>query len=151
MTSRRDRHLHAAPDAVWEVLDDGWLYPLWVVGASRMREVDDAWPAVGSRIHHSVGAWPALVDDETEVVDHRPGSLRELRARVRPWGEAKIRITVEAVGAESLVTIEEDVSGGPGVLVPSLLRRPALDWRNSETLRRLAYLVERRPGRTDAA
>ena len=24
------------------MLADGWLYPLWVVGASRMREVDDA-------------------------------------------------------------------------------------------------------------
>jgi hypothetical protein len=143
--------MHAAPDTVWEVLGDGWLYPLWVVGASRMREVDDAWPAVGSRIHHSVGAWPALLDDETEVLDHRPGSLLELRAKVRPWGTARIRITVEAVGAESLVTIEEDVDGGPGVLVPALLRRPALDWRNSETLRRLAYIVERRPGHSDTA
>ncbi len=41
--------------------------------------------------------------------------------------------------------MEEDVASGPGVLVPAPLRSPALDWRNVEALRRLAYLVERRP------
>ena len=54
------RVMNATPDQVWEVLSDGWLYPLWVVGASRMREVDDAWPALGARLHHSVGTWPLL-------------------------------------------------------------------------------------------
>ncbi len=42
------RLVHATPEQVWEVLCDGWVYPVWVVGASRMREVDDSWPAVGS-------------------------------------------------------------------------------------------------------
>jgi hypothetical protein len=27
------------------VLHDGWTYPVWVVGASRMRGVDPGWPA----------------------------------------------------------------------------------------------------------
>ena len=144
MTSHRERLLHAGPDAVWAVLADGWLYPLWVVGASRMREVDDAWPGAGARIHHSVGAWPLLVDDETQVVESVPGSLLVLRARVRPWGEATVRFSVEAVGAEARVTMAEDVVSGPGSWVPAVVRRPALDWRNTETLRRLAYLAERR-------
>lgn len=143
--------MHAAPDAVWEVLSDGWLFPLWVVGASRMREVDGHWPQAGSRLHHSVGAWPLLVDDETQVIEQHAGSLLVLRARVRPWGEAEVRITVEPVGAESRVTIEEDVVRGPGSLVPAVVRRPGLDWRNTETLRRLAYLVERRPSSSGAA
>jgi hypothetical protein len=56
-----------------------------------------------------------------------------------------VRISVEAVGAGSRVSIDEDLSSGPGSWLPSVLRRPALDWRNSETLRRLAYLAERRP------
>lgn len=145
MTSRRDRSLHADPATVWAVLADGWLYPLWVVGASRMREVDDDWPAAGTRIHHSVGAWPLLVDDETAVVESVPGSLLVLRARVRPWGEATVRLSIDPVGAGSRVTIEEDVTSGPGSWLPGVVRRPALDWRNSETLRRLAYLAERRP------
>ena len=137
--------MQAEPDAVWAVLADGWLYPGWVVGASRMREVDDAWPAAGARLHHSVGAWPLLVDDETEVVESVPGSLLVLRARVRPWGAATVRISVDPVGAGSQVRIEEDVTSGPGSWLPDVVRRPALEWRNSETLRRLAYLAERRP------
>ena len=49
------RVVQAPPEKVWEVLSDGWLYPLWVVGASRMRAVDEHWPALGARLHHSVG------------------------------------------------------------------------------------------------
>ena len=67
-----ERLVKTTPQRVWDVLADGWLYPLWVVGASRMRDVDDAWPAVGSKLHHSVGAWPALLDDDTEVTESEP-------------------------------------------------------------------------------
>jgi hypothetical protein len=130
---------------VWQVLSDGWLYPLWVVGASRMREVDDGWPQVGARLHHSIGAWPMLLDDETESLEMRPESLLVLRAKVRPWGTATVRISVSPVGAGSEITIEEDVTSGPARLVPAPVRAPILDWRNTETLRRLAFIVERRP------
>jgi len=27
------RRIKATPEQVWDVLADGWLYPLWVVGA----------------------------------------------------------------------------------------------------------------------
>ncbi len=124
MSSRRHRHLQAAPETVWEVLSDGWLFPVWVVGASRMREVDDHWPEPGARLHHSVGAWPVLLDDETEVLESVPGSLLVLRARVRPWGEADVRISIGPVGATSEVTIEEDVVSGPGTLVPAPTETP---------------------------
>ena len=67
-----ERVIKTTPQRVWDVLADGWLYPLWVVGASRMREVDDDWPSVGSRIHHSVGVWPALIDDETRITGCEP-------------------------------------------------------------------------------
>jgi hypothetical protein len=36
------------------------------------------------------------------------------------------------------------VSSGPATLVPKPVRTPPLHWRNVETLRRLAYLAERR-------
>jgi uncharacterized protein YndB with AHSA1/START domain len=138
------RRIKATPEQVWDVLADGWLYPLWVVGASRMREVDDRWPAVGTQLHHSVGSWPLLVDDTTEVVDAVPGSLLRLRARARPTGVAEVTIRLEAVGPETDVVIEEDAVSGPGRLVPRPLRTPLLTWRNVEALRRLAYVVERR-------
>lgn len=52
------RVVKAPIDAVWAVLADGWSYPVWVVGASRVRDVDAGWPAVGTRIHHAFGPWP---------------------------------------------------------------------------------------------
>jgi hypothetical protein len=132
------------PDRVWSVLSDGWLYPLWVVGASRIREVEDGWPAVGTRIHHSVGAWPLLIDDYTEVLLCEAERVIELRARAWPTGEASVRIRLTPFGDETEVTIEEDASSGPATLVPKPVRTPPLHWRNVETLRRLAYLAERR-------
>jgi uncharacterized protein YndB with AHSA1/START domain len=138
------RRMQATPQQVWDVLADGWLYPLWVVGASRMREVDDHWPAVGSRLHHSVGTWPLLIDDTTSVVEAIPGSLLVLEARAWPTGKAHVTLRLEAVGAETDVTIEEDATDGPAVLIPKVVRDPMIGWRNVEAMRRLAYLVERR-------
>jgi hypothetical protein len=135
----------ASPDQVWRVLADGWLYPLWVVGASRMREVEQAWPAVGSKLHHSFGVWPVLIDDNTEVTAADPGVSLALRARGWPAGEAAVTITLEPVGAQTRVTIEEDAVSGPGVLVPKPVRAALIKWRNVETLRRLSFLAERRP------
>jgi hypothetical protein len=141
---RVDATVHAAPDAVWRILSDGWLYPLWVVGASRIREVDDSWPDPGSKIHHSVGLWPAVIDDETEVTECVPESLIRLDARAWPGGAADVSIRLEPQGANTWVEIAEDVVGGPARLVPKPLRAPVLLWRNRETLRRLAWLAERR-------
>ena len=138
------RTMQATPDAVWSVLADGWLYPLWVVGASRMREVDDTWPAVGSTLHHSLGTWPVLVNDVTEVTEVTPGATLSLRAHARPTGTAAVTLRLEPVGAETRVVIEEDMIAGPASLVPAPLRHLSLRWRNVETLRRLAYLAERR-------
>jgi uncharacterized protein YndB with AHSA1/START domain len=136
--------MHATPEDVWEVLADGWLYPLWVVGASRMREVDDTWPEKGAKLHHSVGSWPVLIDDDTEVLESQPPGRLVLSARAWPGGEARVVLHVEARGGETTVTIEEDVVSGPGKLLPAPLRLPLLSWRNTETMRRLAFLVERR-------
>lgn len=143
--STNSRLVHATPEHVWEILADGWLYPLWVVGASRMREVDDQWPAVGSQLHHSVGSWPMLIDDSTEVLESVAGSKLVLRARAWPTGEAGVAIHLRPNGAGTEVVIEEDPVSGPAALVPKPLRDLPLRWRNVETLRRLAYLAERRP------
>jgi len=142
--STNKRLVQATPDQVWSVLADGWLYPLWVVGASRMREVDAEWPEPGARLHHSVGTWPLLIDDTTEVVESNPGATLTLRARAWPSGEAGVTLHLRPNGTGTEVVIEEDVESGPATLVPKVLRDPPLRWRNVETLRRLAYLAERR-------
>ena len=66
------REMNCSPEAVFAVLADGWIFPTWVVGASRMRDVDDAWPAVGSKLQHSFGVWPLVIDDETTVLEYDP-------------------------------------------------------------------------------
>lgn len=139
-----ERRISTTPERVWDVLADGWLYPLWVVGATRMREVDDTWPAVDSRLHHSVGSWPVLVDDTTSVLECTPHSLLRLRARAWPTGDAHVTIQLSGAGADTLVEIDEDAASGPALLVPKPARDLGLHWRNVESLRRLAFLAERR-------
>ncbi|MBA2953269.1 SRPBCC family protein [Nocardioides sp. MAH-18] len=145
-----ERTMKATADAVWAVLADGWLYPLWVVGASRMRDVDEGWPAVGTRLHHSVGTWPLLVDDTTDVVEVTPGASLTLHARAQPSGIARVTIRLEAIGAETRVVIDEDAVSGPALLVPKVVRDVGLKWRNDEALRRLAYVAERRASRMES-
>jgi uncharacterized protein YndB with AHSA1/START domain len=142
------REIEAEPADVMAVLTDGWTYATWVVGASRIRNVDDGFPSPGTRIHHSVGCWPLLLSDTTHVLEYEPDRRLKLEARGWPLGQATIEITVEPEGKGSLVTIAEDVSEGPGRLVPQPVRQLAIAPRNRETLRRLAYLAEghaRRP------
>lgn len=138
------RVVKAGADEVWRVLADGWLYPLFVVGASRMRDVDDEWPEVGAELHHSVGAWPMLIDDTTTVLEIEKPTMLRLRARAWPGGAAEVTFRLRPQGPETEVILEEDAVSGPGRLVPKLLRDPPLAWRNVETLRRLAHIAERR-------
>jgi uncharacterized protein YndB with AHSA1/START domain len=142
------RVIKADPDAVMAVLTDGWTYAAWVVGASRIRDVDEGFPATSTRIHHSVGAWPLLISDTTHVLEYEPGRRLRLEARGWPLGQATIEITVEPDAAGSLVTMAEDVSEGPGRLVPEPIRRVGIAPRNRETLRRLALLAEGRVKRS---
>lgn len=126
---------------VWKVIANGWLYSGWVVGASRIRAVDDLWPDAGSRLHHSVGAWPLVIDDSTSVTAVDPGRSLELLARGWPMGEAKVLITLEDQGNACGVSIAEDAVRGPGRLVPKKIRDAMIAVRNRETLKRLELMA----------
>lgn len=132
------------PERVWKVLEDGWLYPLWVVGAARTRAVDPTWPAVGAKLHHSVGLWPLMLDDNTEVLAVDPQRSISLQARAWPVGEAHVDITLEPHGAGTLVSMTEFPCSGPMAALPEPVIAPGLIWRNKETLKRLVYLAEGR-------
>lgn len=127
--------------AVWKVMADGWLYSGWVVGASRIRDVDAHWPEVGALLHHSVGVWPLLINDSTKVTAVEPGRRLELIARGWPIGEAKVVITLEDLGGQCRVTMVEDAVRGPGLAVPKALRDPVITVRNRETLDRLGLMA----------
>jgi uncharacterized protein YndB with AHSA1/START domain len=132
------------PATIWAVLSDGWLYPLWVVGATHMRDVDDAWPAVGSRLHHSVGAWPLQLSDSTVVVASEPERRLVLEARAWPAGTARVVITIETAPSGCRVRMAEEAASGIGWFVPSLVQAPFVLTRNREALHRLADLAEHR-------
>jgi uncharacterized protein YndB with AHSA1/START domain len=140
--SRNTRILRCSPEDVFRVLEDGWLFPAWVVGASRMRDVGEDWPRTGSRLHHSFGTWPLLLDDATEVLDYEPPRRLILKARGWPIGEARVTIHVKPHAEGSLVRIQEEAIAGPGRLIPQPLLDIPLQLRNAETLHRLAYLAE---------
>jgi hypothetical protein len=142
--SRNVRAFSCSPAAVFDVLADGWLYPTWVVGASRMRDVDAAWPHQGAKLAHSVGAWPALIDDETVSVEWDPPHRAVVRAKGWPIGEAIVTIDVRPQGSGCLVRIQEQPAEGPGAWVPRFITDPILYLRNRETLQRLAYVAEGR-------
>jgi hypothetical protein len=141
--------MDCTPEDVFDVLGDGWSYATWVVGAARIRDVDHDWPAVGSRIHHSVGAWPLLISDHTAVEAVDEPRMLQLRARAWPTGEARIVLRCEPDAGGTLVTIEEWATSGPANAIPQPVLDPLLHARNVEALRRLAYLAESRARRRD--
>jgi uncharacterized protein YndB with AHSA1/START domain len=138
------RVIKTVPERVWAVLSDGWLYPSWVVGATRMRDVDRRWPEVGAKLHHSAGVWPLVINDNSEVLECDPGRFLKLRARGWPLGEAEVSITLTAVGADTSVEITEKAVSGPGALVPPPVETVLIGFRNVETLKRLAFIAEHR-------
>ena len=143
------REFNCSPEAVFTVLADGWIFPTWVVGASRMRDVDDAWPAVGSKLQHSFGVWPAVINDETTVLEWDPPRLFVIQPKGWPIGEARVKIEVKPRGEGCVVRITETAVKGPGAFVPDFLLDPPLYFRNIETLRRLAYIAEGKAGNGD--
>jgi len=139
-----ERPARCTPDAVFAVLADGWLYANWVVGASRIRSVDSHWPEAGSKLQHSVGIWPVLINDHTEVLEADPPNMLRLQARGWPAGQAEVTISVAPTPAGCTITIMEHATAGPAKLIPTPVMEALLHARNEEALKRLALLAEGR-------
>ena len=136
------RDVSAAPEHVWDVLANGWLYANWVVGASRIRAVDDDWPASESRICHSVGVWPLVVNDETVSESCVPLEELVLRAKIVPAGEARITMRLRAIDGGCRVEMDEVAISGPPKLLPRVVQEALFAPRNRECLWRLANIAE---------
>lgn len=144
MSSGTVQIAHCTPDDVFATLADGWLYPVWVVGAARMRDVSPTWPEEGSKIHHSLGIWPVLVNDETEIVEWTPSRRMRLRAKAGPLGRGVVLIEVRPYADGCLIRMSEEPVTGVVRYMPDFLWAPLLRARNRETLRRLAAIAEGR-------
>lgn len=143
-TTTVSKLVRAAPEDVFSQLADGWIFPVWVVGASHMRDVADDWPAPGAELHHKVGVWPLMIDDTTKVLEMTPNRRLVLQARAKAFGQARVEITIEPEGADSVVTMSETPTDGPGRWLNNPLQRLILRRRNIECLDRLATLAEKR-------
>ena len=127
---------------VWDVLADGWLYANWVVGASRIRAVDGQWPEPGTRICHSVGPWPLVINDDTVVEGCEPLQKLVLRAKTWPVGEARITMRLSDTSEGCRVEMDEAAISGPPKLLPEVVQNAAFAPRNRECLWRLENIAE---------
>ncbi len=133
----------SSPEQVFAVLADGRRYADWVVGAKRIRDVDDAWPAEGSCFHHEVGVGPLTIKDSTKLLAFEPPRKVVLEARAWPAGRARVTITVSPRdGGRSEVLIEEVPTGGPAKTIDSWPLRRLTMLRNVESLKRLRRIAD---------
>ncbi|MBD0323225.1 MAG: SRPBCC family protein [Aldersonia sp.] len=133
----------ASTDDVWAVLADGWAYSTWVVGTSRIRAVDPEWPKEGSKIHHSVGLWPFLLNDDSLSLGCHPGRELRLSASAFPLGRAEITLRLHPLNRGCRIEIIEHAVSPPLNVIPRKAQHVAVHPRNVESLRRLAFLAER--------
>jgi uncharacterized protein YndB with AHSA1/START domain len=139
-----ERHIAASPQDVFAVLANGWYYSGWVVGTSHMRAVEVSWPAAGSRLFHASGIWPAALRDETQVEEVSPPDLLVMTARGRPFGQARIEVTLTSADGGTLARLSEAPVSGPGRWIHNPLNERLLIRRNIESLARLAAIAEQR-------
>ncbi|MFF0342796.1 SRPBCC family protein [Kribbella sp. NPDC004875] len=141
--SENECEIGATVEDVFAILTDGWSYAAWVVGASRIRDVDPPWPDPEGRIHHSIGAWPFLLSDTTVSLEHEPARKLRLRVRVWPFGDGEVEFRGYETPTGCRLVMTEQMTNGPIAMLPSALADLVLHPRNAETLRRLKLLAEK--------
>ena len=132
----------ASPEAVFEVLADPRSYAHWVVGATRTRAADAAWPRPGTRFHHTQGLFGIGLRDNTEVIASNPPRQLVLEARIRPLAVNKVELRLRPRGSGTRVTMVEYPIGGMAAMVDNPLMDKLIHLRNLESLRRLRRMAE---------
>ncbi len=145
------RTLVAPREAVWEALIDPHTYPDWLIGASRIRDVDRSWPGVGSRFHHRVGVGWLSIPDYSEVVDIDPGRLLRLKVKARPLVSAVVTFVLISDETGTAVAIEEEPELRTIGNVVRPMMDPTIHLRNHRSLRRLDRLVQQRLAMANAS
>ncbi len=137
--------VEAPPDIVFSVLADPPSYASFVVGTKQIRRFDARFPDEGSEFHHtlSIGPIPVIWDlSRVEEVDE--GRRLVLRAQMRPLAVNRVAFTLRPVDAGTEVEVEEYAIEGPVALLWNPGFEALMSLRNTEMLRRLKKLSERR-------
>ncbi len=129
---------------VFAVLSDPRTYSSFVVGTKRIRRFDPTWPALGSDLHHTLGAGPLVLRDLTRVEEVHQDQRLVLRAQIRPLAVNRVAFGLRPTEQGTEIEVEGYAIEGPA----AALWNPAFDglmWlRNQLMLRRLRRVVERR-------
>jgi uncharacterized protein YndB with AHSA1/START domain len=144
--ARNETLIRARPADVFAVLTDPDAYGYWVVGSKEIRGVDKRWPRRGSRFHHTIGAGPVTLQDNSKVIDIKQDKRLVLEARFRPIGTAIIdlRLKPKSRGKATKVTMIEKAGRGPMRRVWNPAVEIGMRVRNRFALRRLKRLAEER-------
>ena len=133
-----------SPEAAFAVLSDPESYGHWVVGAADIRDADPAWPAPGSRFHHTQGVRFLGLKDTTSVVDAEPPRRLVLEVRARPLLIAEVTLELTPNGSGTRATMSERPLSG----LIARIYNPAIDRaiaaRNVVSMQRLKRLCESR-------
>lgn len=136
------QRIEAPRDEVFNLLSDPETYPQWLVGAQRIRGVDDHFPQPGAKFDHSVGPTTATtVDDETAVIESHGHRQLVLEVHVGPV-TGEVEFDLRKRGDATDVVMRERPTG-PAILLTPLLR-PALALRNRRSLQQLAQIAHRK-------
>lgn len=138
------RRVAQSVDQVWAVLSDGSCYKEWVVGTSDIRGVDENFPAVGSRIHYTVGVGPVRHEGHTEVLAVDAPHRLSLEAHAWPAGSVHIDLELSPDGSGCIMQIDERPAAGVAKTLHNPLWDLLLKLRNVETLRRLERVSQAR-------
>jgi uncharacterized protein YndB with AHSA1/START domain len=137
--------IEAPPADVFAVLLDPYTYPEWLVGARRIRSVDDNWAEPGSAFHHVVGVGPIKIADSTRVVTCSAPSQLELDARARPIGRARVRFSLQQIADDRTEVALEETPTSPILRSMTPLLESGIAVRNDASLKRLrSFVVDRR-------
>jgi uncharacterized protein YndB with AHSA1/START domain len=140
------QEIAASPEEVFAVLADPRTYPVWLVGAQRIRAVDPDFPAQGTEFDHSVGPTKTTsIDDSSEVLESEPPHRLSLLVHAGPL-HARVDLLVLPAKDGTELRFRERPTGWGAALTPLL--RLSLHARNLESVRRLAGLVEGRSAAT---
>lgn len=135
------QRIDAPRDAVFNLLADPTTYPDWLVGAQRIRDVDDKFPEEGTKFEHSVGPTEATtIDDNTEVLETHGHRQLLMEIHLGPF-KGEVEFDLRKRGNDATDVIMRERPTGPAMFLTPLIR-PVLALRNHRSMRQLAEIAQ---------